>query len=300
MLYVEPVYRPPSEAQSLLVQATIGCASAARGQCFFCGSWLLERALPQKRFRVRPVRDIVLDLEEARRELGPGVSRVFFLDSNALVMKTGALQEVTQRAHALFPALERVSVYACAADILRKSHQELVTLKEAGLKLLYVGLESGNDDVLRLHNKGATAGEIVEACQRARSAALEVSVTVILGLGGRALSRHHALDTARAVSEIQPDYLGALTLMVVPGTPVEKWIARGTFEPLSQEEILEELGVMVEGIEGAGPVVFRTNHASNYLPLKGTLPADKHAILSVIAKAQRRAVPLRPEHLRGL
>jgi radical SAM superfamily enzyme YgiQ (UPF0313 family) len=300
MLYVEPVYRPPSEAGSLLVQATIGCSSAARGHCYFCGSWVLDRGLPQKRFRVRPVKEILEDLEDASHAYGHSVQRIFLLDSDALVMKTGPLVQIIENAYTLFPHLERVSVYACADDILRKSPEELLRLKEAGLHLLYLGLESGNEEVLRLHNKGVNVEETIEACYKASKAGLELSITVILGLGGRRLSREHARETGRAISKIQPEYLGALTLMIVPGTPVEEWINQGRFKPLSQDEILEELRCMVEHIEVRKPVVFRTNHASNYLPLKGTLPGDKDAILSVIHKAQRHGVPLRPEHLRGL
>ncbi|MEW6441643.1 MAG: radical SAM protein [bacterium] len=300
MYYAEPIYRPPSEAGSLLVQATVGCASAARGQCYFCGSWVLDRVVPEKKFRVRPIRDIVDDLEEARASAGSGVRRIFFLDSNAMVMRTRGLVEITERAYALFPHLERVSVYACASDILRKPPQDLARIREAGLKLLYVGLESGNEQVLGLHNKGSTVEETAQACLKAREAGLEVSVTVILGLGGRGLSRPHAVDTGRAISRMQPDYVGALTLMAVPGTPVEDWIREGTFEVLSQEEILEELRLMLENVEVRRKVVFRTNHASNYLPLRGDLPSDRERMLETIRKAQARKIPLRPESVRGL
>jgi len=300
MYYAEPVYRPPSEADSLLVQATVGCSSAARGHCYFCGSWVLDRVLPQKKFRVRPVREILDDLEEASRATGRAVRRIFFLDSNALVMRTDALVEITERAYALFPRLERASVYACASDILRKTPEDLERVRSAGLKLLYVGLESGSERVLALHSKGSTVEEHVRACSRAREAGLEVSITVILGLGGRTWSQEHAVETGRAVSRIQPDYLGALTLMVVPGTPVEEWISQGSFELLSQEEVLEELATMLENTNVQRKVVFRTNHASNYLPLGGDLPQDKKRLLETIRRAQDRKVPLRPDRLRGL
>lgn len=300
MFYAEPIYRPPSEASSLLVQATIGCSHAARGHCFFCGSWVLQRVVPEKRFRLRRAEDIEKDLLEARDTYGPGIRRVFFLDSNALVMKTRDLARITEYAYALFPRLERVSVYACADDILRKSHGDLVRLREAGLRLLYIGLESGSNEVLELINKGISAEQTIEACAQASEAGLALSLTVILGLGGRRLSKLHAEATGSVVSKISPDYLGALTLMIVPGTPLAEWVARGTFVPLSQEEILDELRSMVERIDVVRPLVFRTNHASNYLPLKGTLPDDKDALLSTIRKAQRRQVPLRPEYMRGL
>jgi len=300
MLYVEPVYRPPSEAESLLIQASIGCLSAARGHCFFCGSWLLDRALPQKKFRVRPASEVKADLEEARRRVGPGVRRIFLLDSNALVMRTASLVEICRHAYRLFPGLERVSVYACAADILRKSDQSLREIRQAGLKLLYLGLESGSEEVLRLHSKGVTAEETVRACARAREAGFEISTTVILGLGGKALSSGHAADTGRVLSRIQPQYVGALTLMVVPGTPVEGWVTEGRFQLLSQQEILEELRDLLEQLQVRREVVFRTNHASNYLPLRGTLPHDRDRLLRTIHQALDRKVPLRPEHARGL
>jgi radical SAM superfamily enzyme YgiQ (UPF0313 family) len=300
MLYVEPIYRPPSEAGSLLIQATIGCSSAAQGHCTFCGSWLLERRLPQKKFRVRPARDVMKDLEEARSQTGPGVRRVFLLDSNAMVMRAAALEQISRHAYTLFPSLERVSVYACASDILHKSDEDLKRIREAGVCLLYVGLESGSEEILKLHNKGATAEETVLACSRAVEAGFEVSITVILGLGGRKQSHVHATETGRIVSRIQPHYLGALTLMVVPGLPLEEWIGCGQFELLSQEEIVDELEEMLDSIRTERYIVFRTNHASNYLPLRGTLPKDKERLLRIIRDAREQRIPLRSEYMRGL
>ena len=300
MLYVEPVYRPPSEAGSLLIQATIGCASAAQGHCYFCGSWLIDRRIPQKKFRVRPARDVMKDLDEARGQTGRGVRRIFLLDSNAMIMRTGQLEKISRHAYTLFPSLERVSVYACANDILRKSDEDLKRIRQAGISLLYIGLESGSERILELHNKGVTAEETVRACSRAMEAGFEISITVILGLGGRKQSLDHARDTGRILSRIRPDYLGALTLMVVPGLPVEEWISRGEFELLSQEEIIDELEEMLGCIETDREIVFRTNHASNYLPLGGILPQDKERLLKIIHDARKQRVPLRPEHMRGL
>jgi radical SAM superfamily enzyme YgiQ (UPF0313 family) len=300
MLYVEPIYRPPSEAGSLLIQATIGCASAAQGHCYFCGSWLIDRQIPQKKFRVRPARDVIKDLDEARGQTGPAVRRIFLLDSNAMIMRAGQLEQISRHAYEIFPSLERVSVYACANDILRKSDEDLKRIRDSGISLLYIGLESGSEAILELHNKGVTAKDTVVACSRAVKAGFQISITVILGLGGRKHSMVHARDTGKIISEIQPNYLGALTLMVVPGLPVEEWISRGEFELLSQKEIIDELGVMLGCIETGREIVFRTNHASNYLPLGGVLPQDKERMLKVIRKAQEQKVPLRPEHLRGL
>ena len=300
MYYAEPIYRPPSEARSLLVQASVGCSTASAGHCFFCGSWLFAKTIPAKRFRIRPVEEILADLEEARSDCGPHVRKLFFLDSNAMIMKTDQLVEITEAAYRHFSGLERVSVYAAATDIARKSDDELRALREAGLKLLYVGLESGNEEVLTLHNKGVTAEETVAACRRASAAGFELSVTVILGLGGPERTRAHALDTGRAVSAMNPDYLGALTLMVVPGTPVHDWIEKGEFRLLTQEEVLAELEMMLGEIDVTREMVYRTNHASNYLPLKGTLPGDKERLLSLVREARARKVSLRPESMRGL
>ncbi len=300
MFYIEPIYRPPSEATSLLVQATIGCSHAARGHCYFCGSWVLQKVVPEKRFRVRRREDIEKDILEARQRYGARVRRIFFLDSNALVMKAEELLRLIECAYRAFPQLERVSMYACADDIMRITHKDLVRLRDAGLGLLYVGIESGNDEVLRLVNKGMSAEEAVIACQKASQAGIALSITVILGLGGKQHSHAHAEDTGRVISMISPDYLGALTLMIVPGTPLAAWIEQGTFEPLEQDGVLEELRIMLEHIQPERPLVFRTNHASNYLPLKGTLPEDKHTLLTVIRHAQCQQVPLRPEYLRRL
>jgi len=300
MLYVEPVYRPPSEAGSLLVQATVGCSSAARGHCHFCGSLMLERTLPQKKFRVRPIRDIEADLEDAKRTVGPGVRRIFFLDSNAMVMRPASLEQITKKAYAVFPHLERVSVYAYATDILRKTDEELKQIRQAGLSLLYIGMESGSEEVLALQNKGVSIEDTAHACARAKKAGFELSLTVIIGLGGKELSYVHAKETGQALSRIQPHYAGALTLMVVPGTPVEEWVGQNRFELLSQDEIMNELEIMLSHMNMTSEVVFRSNHASNYLPLRGVLPHDKEKMLKLIQDARSQRIPLRPEHLRGL
>jgi radical SAM superfamily enzyme YgiQ (UPF0313 family) len=300
MYYAEPVYRPPSEAYSLLIQASVGCLSAAQGHCYYCGSWLLDREIPEKKFRIRPVRDILRDMDEARARMGLAVRRIFLLDSNALVIPAPALERISRHAYELFPNLERVSVYACAQDILRKSDEDLRRVREAGITLLYLGMESGCEQVLELVNKGVTAEETVRACRRAHEAGFDLSLTVILGLGGKHLSREHAVDTGQILSRIEPRYVGALTLMVVPGTPMEAWIRDGSFQELTQEEILVELRWMLEHIRVHREMILRTNHASNYLPLSGTLPGDKGRLLRLLNRALDRKIPLRPEHLRGL
>ncbi|MFX0141312.1 MAG: radical SAM protein [Candidatus Hodarchaeota archaeon] len=300
MRYVEPVYRPPSEGRSLLLQCTIGCSQAAKGYCYFCGSYLMQKMLPKKRFRVRPIKDILDDLISARLEYGERVRRAFLLDSNALVIKTEDLLTIINAFYKTFPYLERVSTYACAADILRKSEEDLKKISDAGLKILYIGVESGDEFVLSDVNKGVNVEETIKACKKAIDAGFILSITVILGLGGKKRTREHAINTGKIISEISPHYLGALTLMVVPGTPIHEKIQKKEFIQLDTHELLEEMKLMVENIDVSRDCVFRTNHASNYLPIKGTLPHDKVKLIDVIEQALDNKVPLRPEFLRGL
>lgn len=301
MYYAEPVYRPPSEAYSLLVQATVGCSSAASGRCFFCASYLFEKTLPEKRFRIRPTHEILEDIEIAGELYGRKIEKIFLLDSNAMIIKTRELLKILKKCYSVFSHLKQVSCYACCGDILRKSDDELKALREAGLKLVFIGLESGDQQVLDLINKGATVQEQIESVVKANRAGIETSVTVIIGLGGRKLSREHGINTGKAAGAMNPTYFSALTLMVVPGTPLDGMVKRGEFELLTDPlEILQELSVMIESIDAPGPVVFRTNHASNYLPLRGTLPGDKANLLKTIQDAMRDPTRLRPESMRGL
>lgn len=301
MYYAEPVYRPPSEAYSLLVQATVGCSSAAAGKCFFCASYLFDKTLPGKRFRIRPTQEILEDIEIGGDLYGREVDKIFLLDSNAMVIKTRELLKILNKCYETFPNLKQVSCYACCGDILRKSDEELRALREAGLKLVFIGLESGDQEVLDLMNKGATVQDQIDSVVKANKAGIQTSVTVIIGLGGRKLSRQHAIHTGKAAGAMNPTYFSALTLMVVPGTPLDGMVKRGEFELVTDPlEILSELHLMIEHIDAPGPVVFRTNHASNYLPLRGTLPRDKDNLLKIIDRAMKDPSLLRPESMRGL
>ncbi|MHA1361588.1 MAG: radical SAM protein [Candidatus Freyarchaeota archaeon] len=292
MRYVEPVFRPPSEARSLLIQATIGCSN---NTCTFCGSNLI------KKFGIRPLEEIEEDILEARTIYGEGVRRVFLLNSNALCMKTEDLLEILNLLYAVFPHLERVGLYACAADALRKPLEDLQELRKAGLKIAYLGVESGDDVILERVRKGVNAEQTVEGCKKIMDAGITLSVTIILGLGGRERWRENAVETAKVLNRIDPPYVGALTLMVVPGTPLHREVIEGKFQVLNSHEILREMRLLVENLELTN-CVFRSNHASNYLPLGGTLPQDKKAILEVIDLALKnsRKVPLRPEEFRRL
>lgn len=301
MYYAEPIYRPPSEAYSLLIQATVGCSSAAAGRCAFCSSYVFHETMPEKKFRVRSAHEVLEDIEIARDHYGPGVEKIFLLDSNAMVIKTPELLKIVKKCYESFPALKQVSCYACAGDILRKSDEELKELREGGLNLVFVGLESGDEEVLKLMNKGATVQEQIDAVVKANRARIRTSVTVIIGLGGRKMWKQHAVNTGKAATAMNPTYFSALTLMVVPGTPLDGMIKRGEFELVSDPiEVLKELELMIRNINAPGPLVFRTNHASNYLPLAGTLPRDKEALLGTILGALNDPRLLRPEYLRGL
>jgi radical SAM superfamily enzyme YgiQ (UPF0313 family) len=301
MYYAEPTYRPPSEAFSLLIQATVGCSSAAAGRCFFCNSHVFDRMVPEKRFRIRPTPEILEDIEIARNLYGGRVEKIFLLDSNALVIKSQELLKILKACYETFPNLKQVSCYACCGDILRKSDEELRELREAGLKLVFVGLESGDQDVLDLMNKGASVEDQIDSVVKANRAGIQTSVTVIIGLGGKKRWKQHAIHTGKAAGAMNPAFFSALTLMVVPNSPLDGMVKRGEFELVTDPpELLKELDLMIRNIDAPGPVVFRTNHASNYLPLRGTLPQDKENLLKTIENALNDPGRLRSESLRGL
>jgi len=301
MYYAEPVYRPPSEAYSLLVQATVGCSSAAAGRCYFCNSTVFNRTIPDKKFRIRPTDEILEDIEIGGRQYGKGVDKIFLLDSNAMVIKTPELLRIVKKCHGTFPNLKQVACYACCEDILRKTDEELLELRKAGLNLVFVGLESGDQEVLNLINKGVTVENQIEAVVKANKAGIQTSVTVILGLGGKRLSTQHAINTGKAATRMNPSFFAALTLMVVPGTVLDDMIKRGEFELLTDPlDVLKEVELIVKNIDAPAPVVFRTNHASNYLPLRGVLPGDKERLLKTIRGAMKDPTMLRAEYMRGL
>jgi len=301
MYYAEPVYRPPSEAYSLLVQATVGCSSAAAGRCYFCNSTVFNRTIPEKKFRIRPTHEILEDIEIGGLQYGKGVDKIFLLDSNAMVIKTPELLKIVKKCYETFPNLKQVSCYACCEDILRKTDEELLELRKTGLNLVFVGLESGDQEVLNLINKGATVENQIEAVRKTNKAGIQTSVTVILGLGGKRLSEQHAINTGKAATKMNPSFFAALTLMVVPGTVLDEMIKRGEFDLVTNPiDVLREVELIIKNIDAPGPVVFRTNHASNYLPLRGVLPGDKEGLLRTIRGAMKDTSILRAENTRGL
>lgn len=301
MYYAEPVYRPPSEAYSLLVQATVGCSSAAAGRCYFCNSSVFNRTIPEKKFRIRPTDEILEDIEIGGRQYGKGLDKIFLLDSNAMIIKTPELLRIVRKCYETFPNLKQVACYACCEDILRKTDEELLDLRKAGLNLVFVGLESGDQEVLELINKGVAVEDQIEAVVKANRAGIQTSVTVILGLGGKKLSAQHAVNTGKAATKMNPSFFAALTLMVVPGTVLHGMIKKGEFELVTDPlDVLKEVELMIKNIDAPGPVVFRTNHASNYLPLRGVLPKDKQLLLQTIQAAMKDPRLLRSEYMRGL
>ena len=289
MRYYGSVYRPPSEARSLIVQVTYGCS---HNTCAFCSMY------KEKRFRLRPLEEVLEDFHIARQTYRY-IDKIFLADGDALVRKASELYVILDTIRELFPECKRVTSYASPSSIRIRTDEELRTLREKGLTMLYMGLESGCDEVLTLMRKGHTAEEIVAMGQKARRAGFALSVTAITGLGGPELMEKHAVETAKAFNAMNPEYIGMLTLMVEPETPLYDWVNDGSFRLLNQRQVLEETRILMENLDSPGSV-FRMNHASNYLVLKGTLNSDQAAMLAEIDRAERDLSRLRPEHWRGL
>ena len=289
MRYYGAVYRPPSEAYSLIVQVTYGCS---HNTCAFCSMY------KEKRFALRPLDEVLEDFHIARQTYRH-VDKVFLADGDALVRKASELYTILDTIRELFPECERVTSYASPASIRIRTDEELRTLRAKGLTMVYMGLESGCDEVLKLMRKGHMSAEIIEMGQKVRRNGIALSVTAITGLGGPELLEQHAIETAKAFNAMNPEYIGMLTLMVEPGTPLYDWVRDGDFRLLTQPQVLRETRLLVENLDSPGSV-FRMNHASNYLVLKGTLNQDKEAMLRTIDAAEHDLSRLRPEEWRGL
>jgi len=251
-----------------------------------------------KRFALRPLEEIFEDFREARRSY-PYVEKVFLADGDALVRKAEELYEILDTVRALFPECKRVTCYASPSSIRLRTSEELRMLREKGLTMVYMGLESGCDEVLERMRKGHTAAEIVEMGRKVRDNGLVLSVTAITGLGGPELMERHAVDTAHALNAMNPEYIGLLTLMVETGTPLYDWVREGSFRLLTPPEVLRETRMLVENLDSPGSV-FRMNHASNYLSLRGTLNGDREAMLNAIDEAEKDLSRLKPEGWRAL
>ncbi len=293
--YLEPpVFRPPSEANSLILQATLGCS---HNRCTFCGSYRT------KQFKVKPFAQFREEVEQLARTQRIRPKRIFIADGDAFVLSASQLLEILTLLTKEFPDVERISIYASGTNVLRKTDEELTQIRKAGLDLVYIGLESGDDEVLQLVNKGINNQDHITACLRLKKAGYNVSPIIILGVGGKSRSQQHATHTAATIRVIDPPYLAALTLMLVPGTELHAQAQLGEFQPLDPLETLEELRTIIDGLTGLTHCVFRTNHASNYLPLRGILSRDRQRLLNAIDSVlndPQAASKLRPEYIRGL
>ncbi|MBC7977947.1 MAG: radical SAM protein [Myxococcales bacterium] len=290
MRYEGKIYRPPSEADSYILQATIGCSWNA---CVYCDMYR------EKEFRVRTLDETLQDIAAARDELGPQLGKVFVADGDALILPVDHWLTVLRALAAAFPRLSRVSCYATAGNVLQKSDDELRALRAAGLRRIYIGPESGDDVTLKRIAKGATFADHAAAADKARRAGIEQSVIVMLGVAGTERSDEHAHRTAELVTAMDPEYFAALTTTVVPGTPLAKLARSDRFALPSIAAMFGELRTIVAEARPTR-AVFRTNHASNYLPLAGTLPDDRDAIVAAIDAALAGQIRLRPESRRGL
>lgn len=290
--YEGSIWRPPSEAKSLILQATVGCSHNA---CIFCISY------KQKKYRVRGAKEIKSDLDSLPKHYNDGVRRVFLADGNALAMSTAEILKTLEVLNQELPILERVGVYGYAKDVREKSTEELRTIHNNGLGIIYLGLETGDDELLRWARKGVDSVENIRACKKIRNAGIPLSITIILGLGGLENSERHAIATAKVLNEIDPEYIGALTLMTPPGTVIHEMVASKSFIPMKPMGILNELKTLVENLD-LTECVFRTNHASNYLPIRGTLNRDKDHLLNILTKTIETEDydKIRPNYLRGL
>jgi radical SAM superfamily enzyme YgiQ (UPF0313 family) len=289
-IYEGSIFRPPSEANSLILQITIGCS---HNKCTFCGTYR------EKKFRVKSFDEIKSDIEVVYPYY-KDIDRIFLADGNALIISMPELLKILNYLYDKFPKLQRIGTYACPSDLLKKSEDELKELRQAGLGIIYLGLESGSDKILKRVRKGALAKHMIQGVKKVKAAGIKISVIIILGLGGIKDSREHAEQTGKVLSAMDPDYIGALTLMVVPGTEVHSEVEKGKLELLEPRDVFAELQVLIKNLN-LTHCVFRANHASNYIPVGGTLPEDKENILKKLDKVLAAdEVSFKPEYLRAL
>lgn len=271
-MYDYPLYRPPSEANSLIIQVTLGCS---HNKCSFCNMY------KSKKFTIKSLEDIKSDIDYFS-QIYTNVEKIFLADGDALIIPTEDLKKILSYIKEIFPGCNRITLYGSPKSILFKSLEELRELKDLGLSMIYMGVESGDDAVLKDIYKGADSQELVKAAKKVKEADILLSITVIAGIGGKERSGDHAIKTGKIISEIAPDYLGVLTLMVEDGTDLYDKILNKKFHILSDREILSEIRLLIEHINVNGTVVFRCNHASNYISLRGNLPMDKQNLLDQI------------------
>ena len=291
LTYHEPLFRPPSEAYSLILQPTIGCSW---NRCAFCEMYTT------KKFSIRDIEEVKAEIS-ALKAYADDVRKVFLVDSNAMALSAGYLMELLNSLNETFPRLIRVSIYALPKDLLAKTDGELKAFREAGLKLIYVGIESGDDELLQMVNKGESHATTVEGLLKAKQAGIKSSVMILNGLGGKKYSRQHAVNSARVINAVQPEFLSTLVLSYPHGMEHFQKRFKGDFEPCEIPDLLEELKIFISETE-LKQSIFRSDHASNYLILKGTLGREKERMLAEIdaAIANPGMAGLRPEWQRGL
>ena len=289
MHYEGNIIRPPSESNSILLQVTVGCS---RNKCTFCGTYMGER------FRIKPdsiiMEDIAFAANYSKRQ-----RRVFLCDGDVLIIPQKRLMKILIEIEKQLPWVTRVGTYANAKSLNMKSPDELKELKAHGLGIAYMGLETGDDVTLKNINKGATSQHMIEMGKKARSAGIKLSITVLLGIAGEKRSKIHARETGRVLSAIDPEYVGALSLMLIPNTPLCNDYEAGKFLLPDPNEMLEELRIMIANTN-LSRGLFHANHASNYLPIRARLPKDKEATLKLIDEALAGRIELKPEYLRAL
>ena len=289
MHYQGPIYRPPSEADSVLLQVTTGCS---HNKCNFCGMYKGQR------FTIKPDEVIFADIDYAAHHF-PHARRLFLCDGDALILPQPRLLAILERIKSRLPLLTRVGIYANSKSLKSKTVEDLQDLRRLGLGIAYMGLESGDDLTLTGINKGATSAQMIAMGKKAKTAGIRLSMTVLLGIAGAARSKIHAIETGRVLSAIDPDYVGALSLMIEPGTLLHAEYQAGRFampEPLA---ILRELRTMIAATELSSGL-FHANHASNYLPIRAKLPEEKSKTLALIDQALAGHLSLKPEFLRAL
>lgn len=291
MRYEGKIYRPPGEWRSYLLQCTVGCS---HNKCTFCGMY------KEKKFHIRPMKEIMEDIAMAREYYGPNVDKVFLCDGDAIVMRQEQLLQILEALYAAFPHLRQVTVYAGTRSTMTKSLEQLKELRQAGLTRAYLGVESGWDELLVKVRKGVTTEQMLQAAALLKGAGIDLWVTVILGLGGPGEgSKRHVEETIKVLNRMQANHVSCLSYMPEPSSPMYQDVQEGKFPLINARESLEETRALVAGLN-YGPFHFTSNHASNYLPLKGTLPDDREKFLTMIDSALGGKSRIRSEHSRAL
>ncbi len=292
MDYVGHIIRPPSEAYSMIIQVTVGCS---HNQCTFCGTY------KDQRFRIKDMEQVRRDIDEMS-SYGHRFRRAFLADGDVLILPTETILEIMAYIKKKNPSIERIGVYGNTKAMLKKSVEDLRALKEAGLGIVYQGIESGNREVLRRIKKGAFPHKQLEAAEKVKSAGIVLSQTVLLGIGGTELSEEHAIDTGKHLGAMSPDFAGALTVMLLPNTGLYRDYESGTFMLPDKFGLLNELRLMIINMKVKNRCMFTSNHASNYLPIRATFPDDRHRVISLIEEVLRKRDErlLKPEHMRAL